>query len=817
MAAPAPAPTPDQQQRAWTDFNLDVWRPGRRPRGEPGIGGVKKGLNTVWTTFTPAEQFNIYQVIQNYIANETLLAALPAIPAQVPNGTAAMNAVQDYFRAIDDRIELEEALVEVTTTLINLLPRRPVREKLETHRNNLNDTVTQHEQSLGTIRDIRRRCRECAEDIAPAAPSLGPPAPDYSVIRECFVNHIDILRQRLVDRETLRRDFDNAINDLSTGTGDLAVSQRRCLVAMRNEQNAALTRLRSTVTVLDMWLQNDPRDGEPHKITAPGAPLPDVGNLTEFVETLDDFKSFHDAAQRMHDFYNAQFPAPPAPADVARAELRSLGTVIEHANEKHEEWLQQTPAHIQRMKDTFKAKWEDNDHLLNGDEKVAFREFVQKVVEQREIMDAELGQAWIGPVFLGEGGHGKVSLWIKQDMAGRIVDRVTVKETVNYNSNDDASLGVWKAPQPISLEVAAMYKLKHLPGSDYIVKIRNFKTKAPVDGKLAYRFYAEYCKGGDLVTFRDNYHELEVDPLSEPYLWSIFDSLVTAGLLMEGDHLPKTTPPLWEQIVHGDMKANNVLLADNSTDRFRGWQVAKLSDFGLAMIVPTTGIQPPHNWEAFSGNWVAPEMTKIYNTAQEDGEEDEAGSLYPMSPANVWGAGFVMREMMHTSPWTELWENDEDGELVEPTAPPPFTAADEGRYRAELRDLVMSCLAPYPDDRPTFTQLRDAIIAETGPAGPDPRLTDLRNAPNDDPRFIIHGAHRSVDNYAIGLAIDDLPADTLPYERRIARPTADSANEEIVGGQLGGQATVLAPVQDPAQYVKDSVKSNKRTFDKISC
>ncbi|KAF7186654.1 hypothetical protein HII31_12063 [Pseudocercospora fuligena] len=788
--------------------------------------GVKNGLNTVWSSLNPAQQFNIYQIIQDYNATQAQIAALPAISAQVPNGTATINAVQDYFRSMFDRVGLEETLVAITTTLINVLPQKPVRAKLETHRNALNTTVTQHQQSLGAIRGLRGRCREHAEDIATDAPSLGPPVPDYSVIRECFVKHIDALRQRLMERETLRRDFDTATNDLSTGTGDLAIAQRRCLTAMRTEEDGALTRLRATVNILRYWLQNDPRDGEPHESTAPGAPLPNVDELSGFIDSLDDFKSFHDATQRMYDFYNAQFPAPPPPADIARAELRSLFPLMEHANDKHEEWLQQTPAHIRRMQDVFKAKWEDNAHLLNAGETAAFREFVQKVVDQREIMDAELGQAWTGPVFLGEGGHGKVSLWIKQDMAGLIVDRVTVKETINYNLNDDAylddkaTLAVWKAPKPMSLEIAAMYKLKHLPGSDHIVKIRNFKTKPYVRGKPAHRIYGEYCKGGDLVTFRDNFHKLgEHDPLTEPYLWAMFDSLVTAGLLMEGDHLPKTTPPLWEQIVHGDIKANNVLLADNLTDHFRGWQIAKLSDFGLTMIIPTIGIQPSHNWENFSGSWVAPEMTKIYNTEEEDGKLGDAGGLYPMSPANVWGAGFVIREMMHTSPWLDLWENDEDGDdsLDDLRAPPAFTAANEERYRPQLRDLVMSCLAPYPDDRPTFTELRDTIIAETGPMGSDDRLRDLRNAPDDDPRFIIHGAHRSVDNYALGLAVDDLPTDTLPFERRVARPTADSANEEIVGGQLGGQATVLAPVQDAVQYVRNTVKSNKRTFDKISC
>ncbi|EME87101.1 uncharacterized protein MYCFIDRAFT_172767 [Pseudocercospora fijiensis CIRAD86] len=818
------APTAAAQKAAWTEFNLDIWRPGRRPGGERGQNGkaeerpaaVVVGLNNVWTRFTAPERLNVYRIIQNYIATEAQLAALPAIPAQVPNRTATINTVQDYFRAISRRLEHEETLVEIATILINALPQKPVREKLVTHRNTLNATATQHRQSLGAIRDLETRCQEYARDIAPRAPPRGTDGDrDYGKVREYFDNHIPALRQRIQDRDGLRQDFDAAVNALSGDTRDVAVAQSRCLVAMRSEQDLTLTRLRATVEVLRYWLQNDPRDGEPHESTAPTAPLPDVDELERYIASLDDFKSFHDAVQRMNDFYDARLPGPPAPpppGDVAETELATLFPIMEDAYGKHREWLERIPAHIRRLRDAFEAKWEDYDSL-NEDEKIALKEFADKVVERRETMDAELGQGWMGPVFLGEGGHGIVSLWIKQDTAGRIVDRVTVKEATNYNENDNPSLGLWKAPYPISLEVAAMYKLKYLPGSDHIVRIRNFRTKPPVNGDKRHRIYAEYCKGGDLKAYQSIYHEPDEDPLSEPFLWALFDSLVSAGLLMEGHHLPKTTPPMWDEIVHGDMKANNILLADNPTGHFRGWQISKLSDFGLTMIIPATGIEPPDSWERRYSNWVAPEMTKVYNTTEEDGEAGVSGSLYPRSPANVWGAGFVMREMMHTNPWAGLWSRSqisspgrransrEDGW---PKPPPSFTAVEDGRYSATLRDLVMKCLDIIPEKRPTFVDLRRAIIAETGPTGTDARLVNLRDAPADDPRFILHGPHRSVDNYAVGLAVDDLPADTLPFETRLPRPTADSANPEVVGGGTGEEAAVPTNVQDAMQYLKDT-------------
>ncbi|KXS99121.1 hypothetical protein AC578_3531 [Pseudocercospora eumusae] len=180
-----------------------------------------------------------------------------------------------------------------------------------------------------------------------------------------------------------------------------------------------------------------------------------------------------------------------------------------------------------------------------------------------------------------------------------------------------------------------------------------------------------------------------------------------------------------------------------------------------------------------------------------------------------------MRDIMHENPLANLWQGGSDappGEPFIPWKPSDFTApAEILNYSARLRDLIMSCLEVLPTARPTFRQLRDRILAEVGPDGTDARLARLRDAdPEMDARFLDAGPPASVDKYAVGLAIEDLPADVLPASRFRDPPVVTSPVDVTVGGPTG----MLAPGAEHenaavAEFVR-SVRSRKRTFDKIS-
>ena len=66
------------------------------------------------------------------------------------------------------------------------------------------------------------------------------------------------------------------------------------------------------------------------------------------------------------------------------------------------------------------------------------------------------------------------------------------------------------------------------------------------------QMYIEYCPYGDLVDLHD-YHRNNDEPIPEPLLWHIFESLVNVGLLMEQGGITQATAG-WTQILHRDLK-----------------------------------------------------------------------------------------------------------------------------------------------------------------------------------------------------------------------------------------------------------------------
>ena len=105
-------------------------------------------------------------------------------------------------------------------------------------------------------------------------------------------------------------------------------------------------------------------------------------------------------------------------------------------------------------------------------------------------------------------------------------------------------------------EVAAMLKLHGLQGSSSIVRLRNWR-RYPT-GRWEYRIYMEYCSGGDLHSLMEHYWPYKNDRkdtdvsasegcwIPEPFLCAVFDSLTTAGLLMERGRAGKSPDGLYK-------------------------------------------------------------------------------------------------------------------------------------------------------------------------------------------------------------------------------------------------------------------------------
>ncbi|UJO24983.1 hypothetical protein CLAFUW4_14459 [Fulvia fulva] len=333
----------------------------------------------------------------------------------------------------------------------------------------------------------------------------------------------------------------------------------------------------------------------------------------------------------------------------------------------------------------------------------------------------QLSSAWAGPASLGSGAMGTCEVFVKQNSDGIIVDRVAIKDARAGQSDKFQHHELTDMPA----EVAAMYKLRPLKGSERIVKIRNWR-RYPLDyQEYDYRIYTEYCGHGDLHSLVKKYWparrldpaepeipEGQRDWIPEPFLWAVFESLATAGVLMLRGDLEPPMSRMWESIVHGDLKLSNVFLGEPSRDHYRGSPQAKLGDFGVSLIIKQAHQCLPEEEE--------PEMADFFANAQKDMPEGEKGfgtpnarppeqkfqvaveeKWQPDSRANVWGVGFVLWSLIKGIDQDKTL-NDFDGANTEGRKPARFIKAARNQYSYKLRRLIRNCLNWNRNQRPTF-------------------------------------------------------------------------------------------------------------------
>ncbi len=135
-----------------------------------------------------------------------------------------------------------------------------------------------------------------------------------------------------------------------------------------------------------------------------------------------------------------------------------------------------------------------------------------------------------------------------------------------------------------------------------------------------------------------------------------------------------------QNVVHCDIKTENILIAEEDLEGKRTKMVAKLLDFGLAR--PLTG---PRASTSFSGtpHYVAPERIR--------GE--------PASPSSdVYGVGILLYELLTGQvPWDGPVQKILAGHLDE--APKPPSKIVEGGLDPAVENLVLHALAKRPSER----------------------------------------------------------------------------------------------------------------------
>ncbi|GAB1728003.1 hypothetical protein NU195Hw_g2968t1 [Hortaea werneckii] len=451
----------------------------------------------------------------------------------------------------------------------------------------------------------------------------------------------------------------------------------------------------------------------------------------------------------------------------------------------------------------------------------------QRAAERLETRRQGLGvsKQWIGGWELGNGSFGSAAIWVKQDSQGRIVDRIAVKDTIleaNWIWNRDSD---WWATDPSEpkdkqhrrneqpakapTEAVAMLRLRSRVGApECIVRIRNWRLQSP---KHMYRLLMEFCPYGDLLDFvldsvysraRQRLHEQgngNNSPLwiPEPFIWSVFENLATAGVLMERGELDAHPgePHWWEEIIHRDFKLANIFLGENLESRYRGYPSIKLGDFGLSIILRKDDNRPNDRFSNVGTRGArAPEQAFTFYAR-------------PSAAANVWGIGIIIWSLISLQESDDTLEWDHDGfEKRTGGRGPEFDAIwaqqrvpeidknAEQFYSKELVGLIRECLRFDPNTRISPLRLRRRIIKHTQ----DGRLTnDLRSAEKTNAGFRrdisfgaqkwpLNGLARDVRGFPKGFGgMDKLPV-----------PSSDgnSSDDDDLGGPRGAEIpTIRSP------------------------
>ncbi|THW36489.1 kinase-like protein [Aureobasidium pullulans] len=330
---------------------------------------------------------------------------------------------------------------------------------------------------------------------------------------------------------------------------------------------------------------------------------------------------------------------------------------------------------------------------------------------------------WHGAKALGSGGQGCAVLFVKVDPKSQmIVDRVVVKETYDM---------VGLPNKYSSTEPLEFYMSRRLSKKTNTVNIFAYRLNP---GRDSYRMYMEYCALGDLTDKLEQPYRSRGLAFPEPYLWKLFLDLAQACEDMDnpvGEGLHKDS-----FIAHVDFKPENVFMCPPDKDNFPKYPIAKLGDFGGAMLS-----HPHERWlthrdktnRCFRTNGsVAPE---VYRLGLDNGDPHEIprrhrapGLKLPRDPrvtttTNVWNAGLIIGELMFREPLEapknhvvpphkeDIWYYTARDEWIEKFNLCKDDNVSMPQYSARLKNLVMACLDYFPENRPTPAKLVELVKA----------------------------------------------------------------------------------------------------------
>ncbi|KAI9818741.1 MAG: hypothetical protein M1826_001329 [Phylliscum demangeonii] len=239
---------------------------------------------------------------------------------------------------------------------------------------------------------------------------------------------------------------------------------------------------------------------------------------------------------------------------------------------------------------------------------------------------------------LGKGGFARVALWQRGE-DDESADFVAVKDLVLL----DPFYGDYIS------EGRLLKRLGALNGCHNICEVLDWVIGGPSHARIV----LEYC---DLGTVRDlvSSHSQSRLCFPEHFLWHVYSSLAKALCFCKYGTDDGTTLPNWDEIVHFDIKGENVMLCTAPTGEI--YPVVKLCDFGIAFTIPNRAVRLFKSYVMPGGiGRLAPEMSRPVRQAEfpsnkEDGlafyHDLEARGLVPGSHTDVYALGQLMVEFI---------------------------------------------------------------------------------------------------------------------------------------------------------------------------
>ncbi|KAK4504516.1 hypothetical protein PRZ48_005432 [Zasmidium cellare] len=312
-----------------------------------------------------------------------------------------------------------------------------------------------------------------------------------------------------------------------------------------------------------------------------------------------------------------------------------------------------------------------------------------------------IGGHWNRRAVLGEGSYGQAVLWVKYDSRHRIRGRIVLKDVPLPNARLPTTHSFdrqkyWFGPvhDRRPMEAIVPQRLRKATQSFHILGCLGWTV---FDRYQTYRIYTEFCPHGDLDYLLKQHARAGQHPsydengvvidhlIPERALWSIFEGLTSAVLIMQTGRLPRhdmPDEPHIHPVIHCDIKPLN----DEAHEEFwPGIPVVKLGDFGL--VVQTTAANARVRGAAGTKGFNAPEQAGRSQTAE--------------LASDVWGIGRTMLSLVNLDrdPLNLL---DTAGDLF---FPPEANAAAQHKYSGRLLELIASCLQREPEDRRSISRL----------------------------------------------------------------------------------------------------------------